>query len=419
MDDSLRTFLLRETLRHAIHRIPFYASRDGLDPDCLASFPIVERRQLRDRFLDFVALDRFPDATLQTGGTTGDPAILFRTVNEYQASFVHRTGISAYETLDPDGFDTFAINLIDANHGMRLSLPQGQPIVDMPLEHLGNIASIRRLLAHGLTVKQRHKTVGALIGTATKLMILTAHLKLEDSKPSDLSVVVSHGFHLPSRWRGAITEFWSAPVSEVYGMTEFDASFAEQCTQCNGFLMPGNVIVEILDSETREPALAGVGVLVLTSLVPFVVNQPLIRYWTGDVVSVERDCPTCSGLAVRFRGRVDQVALARDPAGARQVLLDTAAIVDTLSEDPDAFVDNIYQQSFYRGRISAFPGLERVGYTPFTLERVGQSDYRLSAPSLRPSDSTRSRIQPNLDSKREAHVPWGAINLTLFAAPTT
>jgi len=345
--------LLAATLRHAADNIPFYnylKDRDKLD---ILEFPVVFEHQICSRLSDFIFLSRYPDFVLESGGTTGkDPSIIFRNLEEFQQTFSFQHGVRPGEYFDPSCFSSFAINLIDYNHGFSIQPSHGQPVISLPLENSGHIKVIIKILDEGLRIAGQHKSASHLVGSINKIKILTSHLMNLGRSPStewDVAHITTHGFHASRIWRSRLESFWGAHVESMYGLTEFNTSASRECPGCGGFRLPKTVHSEMLRPDTLTRIGEGDGVLVLTSLYPFVKVMPRIRYWTGDMFRTgqgDKACLVCGGKSLRFRGRADYCLINADEKRF-EVLVSPIDIVEAVEALDDVAVDDRFQQILY------------------------------------------------------------------------
>ena len=90
---------------------------------------------------------------------------------------------------------------------------------------------------------------------------------------------------LTPTWKRSIEESWNVTVNNLFGCTEA-GPFATSDSQGRLRLHEHAFLFEILDPETKEPVTeaGGTGVLVATSLTR--EAQPMVRYWTQDLVRV-------------------------------------------------------------------------------------------------------------------------------------
>ncbi len=111
--------------------------------------------------------------------------------------------------------------------------------------------------------------------------------------------------------REEISEAFDVPVYDSYGLREV-ALVAHECTRQTMHATEEQLILETIDPATLEPT-EGEGELVVTSLISDVM--PIVRYRTGDVVSMDdAPCPcgrSLRGLRVSGGRRVDFVVTSR------------------------------------------------------------------------------------------------------------
>ena len=101
-----------------------------------------------------------------------------------------------------------------------------------------------------------------------------------------------------------LEEVWGARTGAVYGIPEIWCVFAAECDERDGlhFLGHGSVVAELVDPRSGKPIAVGPGArgeLVLTHLER--EATPLLRFRSGDVISVvDTECP-CGRTGFRFR----------------------------------------------------------------------------------------------------------------------
>lgn len=109
---------------------------------------------------------------------------------------------------------------------------------------------------------------------------------------------------LTPSWRASMQDDWGCSVNNLYGSTE-GGPFATSCSEGHLHLHEQFFLFEIVDPETHEPVsgLAPTGTLVATTLGR--EAQPMIRYYTDDLVRVRSgDCPCGeSGRTIEVLGR--------------------------------------------------------------------------------------------------------------------
>ena len=114
--------------------------------------------------------------------------------------------------------------------------------------------------------------------------------------------------------RALIEREWGARCCDGYGCLEFQPVAWECAAQTGGHLAEDFAYAEVVDPVTKAPVAVGQpGVLVLTHLDKQAC--PLVRWWTGDVVVIDRDRCACGRTHARLtggvRGRADDMLVVR------------------------------------------------------------------------------------------------------------
>lgn len=103
--------------------------------------------------------------------------------------------------------------------------------------------------------------------------------------------------------RAAIEQAWGARCYDGYGSLEFQPIAWECEEQAGAHLAEDFTYAEVLDPQTWRPSQEGEpGVLVLTHLDKQAC--PLVRWWTGDVVVLDRGVCGCGRTHARLAGGV-------------------------------------------------------------------------------------------------------------------
>lgn len=114
--------------------------------------------------------------------------------------------------------------------------------------------------------------------------------------------------------RALIEREWGARCFDGYGCLEFQPVAWECEAQAGGHLVEDFVYAEVVDPVTTAPVPDGSpGVLVLTHLDKQAC--PLVRWWTGDIVVLDRERCVCGRTHARLgggvRGRADDMLVVR------------------------------------------------------------------------------------------------------------
>jgi phenylacetate-CoA ligase len=163
-----------------------------------------------------------------------------------------------------------------------------------------------------------HYGVTAVGGTPSFLLHLAARARelgrpLSESAVRHVMVGGEPGGQIPAT-RSLIEREWGARCHDGYGSLEFQPTAWECAARAGGHLAEDFAYAEVLDPVTRAPVPDGEpGVLVLTHLDKQAC--PLVRWWTGDVVVLDRDRCDCGRTHARLvggvRGRADDMLVVR------------------------------------------------------------------------------------------------------------
>lgn len=343
--------LLRITLRYAQQHIPAYSEQFRDIPSGelrLEDFPIVDKATINNDLAAYTNLERFPDFLLTSGGSSGELSIIPGSVDEVEYSHRFNTGMRTGEFYDPSEFDGFTLHLERNDHGTLPNAIHGQPVIACPFYYSVHAKLIRKLLEEGLVVGGRRLPVVNLMGSLGKLKRLTAYLLQTgyDFEDSTVRSVVSYGMHLSEVWRERIFEIWGAETHDRYGLTEFFHDVPTECEECGAYHFAKSHC-EVFSPDGAKPICEGAGVLVVTTLCPFVRLMPRIRYWTNDLVQIGPYCETAGGeLGVSFLGRFDSCLLIESGSG-HEAIFGPSDAIEVLDAIPDLGNNDDWVRDFY------------------------------------------------------------------------
>ena len=193
----------------------------------------------------------------------------------------------------------------------------------LPGGGLTTTARLRFLLDHAVTYVCCTPTYALRMAEVAE----AEGLDLRASSVRGLIVAGEPGGNIPST-RAMIELRWGARVFDHCGMTEI-GPWGFECLEAPGgvHVMENEFIAEVVDPETGRTVADGVrGELVLTNLGR--VGSPLIRYRTGDLVSLTRGRCACGRWFARAEGgilgRIDDMILIRGnsvyPSAVEQII---------------------------------------------------------------------------------------------------
>ncbi len=321
---SLR--LLRQHLRHAYDGSPYYrASFDaaGVHPNQLRSlddlrrFPFIDKRVLRDRqlavppFGDLVAVPEEEIVYISaSSGSTGVPT----------ASPFTEVDFAEWIDYEARQFWSSGLRPIDRYcHALNMSLFVGGPCV-LGAQKLGALSiHAGTLPSERLLAVMRQFGATAFWTTPSYAWYLGETAVKEGIDPRrDLGVqrifVAGEPGGSIAETRQRIEALWGADVYDYYGLSDIFGSCAGICTEKDGLhWAEDHIHVEVLDQHTQQPVSEGErGEMVLTTLRK--QARPMIRFRTGDIVSLTTEPCRCGRTSLRLHGihgRLDDMLIIR------------------------------------------------------------------------------------------------------------
>lgn len=318
--NRLRQRLLARTLRHARAKVPYYRDLFGASSGelGLGDFPIVDKDLMDREFDRLTAFETMPEVVFTTGGTTRAPIMTLHTRAESDRMLSYLYDLRPGERYPQRALSHFTLHVSIVTQGVVG--PPGRPVLTLPLHKRGQIPLIRRVLENGILVGGRRRLVGTLLIPARELKLLTTELAGASFDPAPLRRVLVYSDYLTAPWRALLHDYWGCPPTPVYGLSEFSYAAAPACPECGHFHFPPFVYPELVSPDRTRSLTAGDGVLVLTSLHPFVRGHPHIRYWTGDMVRMGAYCPVAREAGFRLLGRLQHNPVVAEGTGFRSLL---------------------------------------------------------------------------------------------------
>jgi phenylacetate-coenzyme A ligase PaaK-like adenylate-forming protein len=419
---SLRAALLQPTLAHAASNSKFYqrhwCGRD-LQVRCLedlSTLPILTKEDVSEGFDDLLCTSAFPALIQHTTGTTGKPLRVYRSAEELRfiRDFFLRTIPTDLREPMPA-----VLHLADLYHGPSLEIPTRAHSVRAGMTDDILLTEAVRLLTTEHDVPGGRQKVSTIVGLVPYIKTFTNYLVETgfDFSRSTIRVICPLCTIVTPRWRSLLSSVWSAHVVDRYSLAEVFGG-ATRCLRCESFHFDPVVIPEVVNISSQENIREGVGALLLTTLFPFVQMQPMIRYWTGDLVEVSLD--SCQpDLSVRFKGRISSTPI-WERSGHSKVILCPVDIYECLDGLPDIGVSDRFidiravRDHTAAGALRFRMSVDEHGGRP--LLRV-EIELRYS-PHLYPSrcDELRRQIRANLQ-RLSPSIASGEVELGLDFLP--
>ena len=308
-----------ERLSYILHRaateVPYYRHQwqerrrqgDTASWEYLENWPILEKKTLRERSKEFVADDcsiskMFHDHTSGTTGTSLDLWFSFQSVKQWYALLEARAkkwyGISRK--------DRWAIL------GGQLVTPVGQQkppfwVWNAGLNqlYLSSYHLAPHLIPAYLQAIVDYK-IKYILGYSSAIYTLAQETLKLGRKDLKMEVVITNAEPLFEYQRQTISEAFSCPVRETYGMSE-TAAAASECERGSMHQWPDTGIIETVESSDDSAD------FICTGLIN--ADMPLIRYRVGDagkLSDAKCDCGRKLPLIEKIEGRSDDLLYTAD-----------------------------------------------------------------------------------------------------------
>jgi phenylacetate-CoA ligase len=286
---------LRKLIHYCCKNIKYYKEvfrQAGVEPeniktvDDLGSIPVLTKKELRDRFWDFLP-SRLPECRVtRTSGSTGVPACFFsdRNARMFNSAAVIRSRKAAGMPLLGRPVLTPLKTENEPHKEPLWTFLQGihktyyiNPYLD---------SDENREYAAGLLTKLRKP---AIIGITPATRVLAYKVRDKIFPYFKPCVIQTTGESLSPEVREFIESTFQIKVTDVYGCSEA-GEIAWQCGLSGGYhINAENCVVEIVNNN-KAAADGETGEVVVTNLNRYAM--PIVRYKNGDLARLSREtCP--------------------------------------------------------------------------------------------------------------------------------
>lgn len=305
-EESLREYQfqrLRLILSHAYQNVPYYQKlfkknniipRDIKTLKDLKNIPYLTKDILKENFNLLAARNakKYKPIVLTTSGTTGGRISFYIDKPSNVLEFVHywrAWGWAGYRLGDTfielsAEFFTYSPNKVAISH--YYNRPTGRLLIN-------SLYIARRYIDEFISLFRRFKPL-FMKGLPSNLFMLALVLNEKPDHGISLRGIFSQGENLMPHQRALIEKTFSARVYDLYGHMERTAAIA-QCPYGTYHIHPDYGLVEFEDPEITASNTFDsdmqIKEIVGTSLYNF--SMPLIRYRTGDLVTLKRSAERC------------------------------------------------------------------------------------------------------------------------------
>ncbi|MFZ5974295.1 MAG: phenylacetate--CoA ligase family protein [Bacillota bacterium] len=336
--EDLQTERLKETVKRAYARVPFYKKRldeANIDPedirtlDDLKRIPFTYKDDLRDNYpYGMLAVPLKEIVELHgSSGTTGKATVVGYTKKDMEtwAEVVARIAAAGGAEADDIAQVAFGYGLFTGAFGLHFGLQKiGATVI--PLSSGNTERQIKIMRELGTTVLVGTPSYALYLAEVAERMGVRGELRLR------IGLFGGEGHSEPMRKE--LEERLGIIATENYGMSEIiGPGVAGECVHKTGMhLCEDHFLPEIIDPETGDVLPMGeTGELVLTTLTK--EGLPMLRYRTRDITYLipgRCECGRTSMRVAKMQGRSDDMLVVRGvnvfPSQIEEIILQTEGI---------------------------------------------------------------------------------------------
>ena len=318
---KLQSERLTAMLKRIYGNVPFYRQlldENHIDPkkvkgiDDLPGLPMTVKGDLRDHYpFGMLAVPMSEVREVHaSSGTTGNPTVVAYTDADIElwGEVMARTLCCAGATPDDIVQNAYGYGLFTGGLGVHYGALTMKATV-LPISTGGTKRQLKLM-------QDFNTTVITCTPSYALYMAEEAREAGIDPRKSNWRVGIYGAEPWSDEMRREIEAAWDVSAMDIYGLSEIiGPGVAQECSGQDGLHIFSDVFFpEILDRDTHEPVADGCdGELVITTLTKEAL--PLLRYRTGDIVSITHgQCPHCGRTSPRIskvRGRTDDMLIIR------------------------------------------------------------------------------------------------------------
>jgi phenylacetate-CoA ligase len=306
----------RRFVHEALENVPYYRQLN-LDANAwraenvnvaelLRSLPVIDRRDVRSKGIEFRRADVPDQFTLSTSGTTGSPMTIYcdRESRALHYAFFDRLWGSSGIRHGKDWRATF--------YGRTILSPSQQraPYWRFDIAQRNVLFSsyhISRASVSAYAAELRRTSPLLVVGYPSSLATLSELALQAGCELPRPKMVMTTAEKLSDRQRSAIQHAFGVPVTDQYGCTEM-THFVSQCPLGSYHIHLEHGLVEILREDGSPCSPGEIGQVVVTGLVNR--TMPLLRYRIADTASFSDhmcNCGSAFPVLGSIAGRSDDV----------------------------------------------------------------------------------------------------------------
>lgn len=345
LKNEFRNRLIKPTVRNAL-RLRFYQRFWGKKAikvkttDDLPLLPIIDKALYQEQYENDLPDDETPSIVSHSTGTTGRMTFRFRSNDEITFNREFFSSVLRKTEFSPE-LIPLTLTIAGNYHGGKFPLPGNSYSLEAGVGEESELKQVLQLLQLKFNIPKVAPKISQIQTSLYAIKLMTFALLENDIAPHSLNIrfIILTGEYVSPQWKKFIEDTWQAKVVNRYSLSEIFGG-ATLCSLCDSYHFDSHVVAEVVDLSTFLPIMEGIGVLVLTELYPFIQYQPLIRYFTQDLVQIVQSPCEPKNISVRLLGRTTSsvIASGRDSA----VLIPSGVLHDILDEIPEIGKEKIF-----------------------------------------------------------------------------
>jgi phenylacetate-CoA ligase len=312
---ELQQILLQDTVKYVYQNVPYYRklfTKIGNGPDeikdieSLRRLPFITKHDILKNWNDLISRSAKIIGLRATSGTLGPRTFICVSREELEALQLISEIPVVLDSAKTRQNNALLLRIVGPDRPLYPFLWPINPLILSAVYQPGNETTLNILIElfyKELEILGKKMRIKFLSIFPDWIRPLTYDLYRRGIDPKDLNIesIYTTGGYVTQSLREFVKEFWRADVFSSYSLSEISVVAAE-CSTHKMYHFDFTAIPEVVDPKTNEPIPFGhEGILVLTSLYPFQQAQPLIRYWTGDVVILTNEKCSCGfeGISIK------------------------------------------------------------------------------------------------------------------------
>lgn len=356
-------------------------------PAGLGKLPWITKAQLAQRGDKARVPSTSPCFDTLTSGTTGDPFITKRSEDELR--FLSNFFSSKNHEVPRR---SRGLTFVAPYHGTQV------PISVSPHQHRISIHDTGAFKYALQVLEKLHNDPGVDVRctfvTGQERVLNAFCLETERlNRTSDfaLEFAFSQGSYVTRTVRSRIERTLGCRLIDRFSLSEIFGGATEGLT--GQYRFDPHLLVEVCDPRTGKILEKGIGALIITALFPFQQIQPMIRYYTGDLVEVVSLTENMLSPIVRPLGRIEHSVQDSDSG---EWLLPASAIYEVMENFKGA-----RRRPMFVDCASNVTDPLSAGRTEFILESVERDVLHVSLIMKRPPDISETEYVGNMAVLRD------------------